>query len=645
MTPAATPVKPESDTTCPADQLVLPDFAPGVPTPTLGLALRTLRHLSLTQLGRLAQRRLWPGSRAPRRIRGQVSPARLPRAPQFPEWRPAAARQMIRSLRFDFLHVTNPPGEGIPWSPVASSAAAARYPKLWLYHLNYCDFLNVDLTRPDDEPDLRAALAVALHWLERNRSGREVGWEPYPLSLRIVNWLKFLVRHQARIESLGEVRAQERIVASLAEQTATLEGRLEYHLRGNHLLKNIKALLFAAALLDCAESERWWTAGAKLLERELDEQILPEGGHFERSPMYHLQVLEDLTDLHELSGASDRPLGPAAFLADRITAMTSWARALSHPDGEIPLLNDSAFGVARPLTDVLALAERCLSTQGKRAFERAPEPQPLTVFPQTGYAVIRDVPSNSALIFDGGPLGPDYNPGHGHCDVLSYELSLDGRRVVVDTGVSTYEQGPERHYERSTAAHNTLRIDGQEQAEIWASFRVGRRPRLARIEGEEVSGFEVVRSRHFGYQQRGVVHSRALIHTPENVWVIVDSVTGRGEHRIESFIHFHPDVTVERFEDRNPSNDAALRPRFIIECGDRRYRLAALGRGEMAVAASWYAPEFGRRDRQSVVHWTANGALPVTLIYAFAPAESRVPVIRLPGGNAVEIAGVSIRTS
>lgn len=550
---------------------------------------------------------------------------------------------MIRTLRFDFLHVTNPPGEGIPWSSAASASSPVQYPRLWFYHLNYFDFLDVDLTRPGDEPDLRAALAVALHWLERNRSGREVGWEPYPLSLRIVNWLKFLVRHGASIESLGEVHAQERIVASLAEQTATLEGRLEYDLRANHLLKNIKALLFAGALLETRASERWWTIGSRLLERELDEQILPDGGHFERSPMYHLQILEDLIDLQELSVASRRPLGPAAFLAERISAMAACARSLSHPDGEIALFNDSALGVARPLTDVLALADRCLSTQDKRALERAPEPQPLTVFPQTGYAVIRDAASNSALIFDCGPLGPDYNPGHGHCDVLSYELSLYGQRVVTDTGVSTYERGPERLYERSTAAHNTLRIDGKEQAEIWASFRVGRRPRVARIEGEEVSGFEVVRGAHFGYEHRGVTHSRAIVHTRENAWVVVDSVTGRGEHRIESFIHFHPSVVLTPASPDEPSgtSDAeTLRTRWTLEFGGHRVQLATLGPGDFALAETNYSPEFGLRQPRRTVRWTTRAPTPM-MIHAFVPEGQSVSIVHLPG-NGVEIEGVPI---
>jgi len=118
----------------------------------------------------------------------------------------------------------------------------------------------------------------------------------------------------------------------------------------------------------------------------------------------------------------------------------------------------------------------------------------------TGYATIRDNIARSFLIFDCGPLGPDYQPGHGHSDVLSYELTLQGQRVIVDTGVSSYEQGPERYYERSTAAHNTVRVDGLEQAEIWGGFRVGRRPAVSSIHCGEIEDSQFVRGTHFGYK-------------------------------------------------------------------------------------------------------------------------------------------------
>src|SRR5437764_1445792 len=136
----------------------------------------------------------------------------------------------------------------------------------------------------------------------------EVGWEPYPLSLRIVNWLKFLIRNAERAETLGEGRTLQTLIASLRLQALALEVGLETHLLANHLMKNIKALMFAGALLDGPESSRWWEKGEKLLRRELGEQILADGGHFERSPMYHAETLEDLMDIRTLASACGRAM-------------------------------------------------------------------------------------------------------------------------------------------------------------------------------------------------------------------------------------------------------------------------------------------------------------------------------------------------
>ena len=109
---------------------------------------------------------------------------------------------------------------------------------------------------------LRAALDIALNWRERNSTGTEVGWEPYPLSLRIVNWLKFLVRYGRDLEQRGEGRKIDLLLPSLAQQAATLDRRLEKDLLGNHLLKNIKALLFAGALLETPRGMRGgWKKG------------------------------------------------------------------------------------------------------------------------------------------------------------------------------------------------------------------------------------------------------------------------------------------------------------------------------------------------------------------------------------------------
>lgn len=619
----------------------LPDFAPSVVPPTLGTYWRTARHLRWAQLAAQARRRMLGSSALP--AWNPVPVALRKVSPAFPEWQPPQALRMLETGEFRFLNVAHPASESIPWSSQGLG-------KLWLYNLNYFDFLNCDLRAPQHRFHLRRALDVARDWCARNTLGAEVGWEPFPLSLRIVNWLKFLIRNAQAAEALGEGKALEELLASLRIQTLTLEARLETHLLANHLLKNIKALMFAGALLDAPESPRWYGKGEKLLRRELEEQILPDGGHIERSPMYHAEVLEDLLDLEALAEASGRT-DTRELLSPRVSRMANFLGCVLHPDGEIALFNDSAFGVAPAPSGLLRRAGMSLDAPlGNRAEHEEPKGFPctlkngpeVTVLLESGYGVVRDLSSKSCLIFDCGPLGPEYQPGHGHCDLLSYELSLHGRRVVVDTGVSTYEPCAERYYERSTVAHNTLRIDGEEQAEIWASFRVGRRPQVTRLEGGEIGEFHFVRGEHSAYQHRGVIHSRTIVLTPGKCWVVIDLLSGKGKHLAESLVHFHPEVGVEMSS--HPDGDNAGRGgAWAIRFGGDQYSLTTLGRGKVQPQQTWYAPEFGLRLRRTTLNWSWEGDLPASLVYVLTPAGERPPDIRRsPDERRIEIDRVLI---
>ena len=564
-----------------------------------------------------------------------VGPVRLRRLRQpavFPEWQPTQARRIIESGEFNLLNLTSGSEKGIPWSTEA-------FPRLWVYHLNYCDFVNLDLTQSEDRPILRKALRMMDDWCEQNATGTEVGWEPYPLSLRIVNWLKFLLRNAPHLDAIGEKAAVAEIVSSLQCHALALERKLEFHLRANHLLKNIKGLMFAGELLGTCDSNRWWTRGAILLESQLKEQILPDGGHFERSPMYHAEVLEDLLDLETLASSSGRFLACAPALSEGVDRMADFLAAMLHPDGEISLFNDSAFGIAPAAQELLSRARRL-----KKASDIAD--REVQVLAETGYAVVREASTKSCLIFDCGPLGPNYQPGHGHCDVLSYELSLQGQRVVVDTGVSTYEPGRERHYERSTAAHNTLRIDGEEQAEIWASFRVGSRPRVSPIESGNVDRYLFVRGAHYGYRHLGIVHTRQVILCPANSWVIVDCLRGKGRHRIESFVHFHPKVHVEAWPGVDAPSPGGLQKRFLVQVGSHSYFLLSSPEGTFTLKEAWYSPEFGRREKQAVGYWTWEALLPGKVVCAFAPADHEFPNVSLqPDEESIKIGNVQIPLS
>jgi uncharacterized heparinase superfamily protein len=648
-----------------------PPLSPGsgstiAPTHNLGLYWRTVRHLRWSQIGYLVARRLLRPrffnrqSAMSNRQYERATPVRLKKLPQplpFPEWQPALARHMIESREFRFLNLSVPACGRIPWS-------APELPRLWTYHLNYCDFLNLDFKRAGDPTGagLRAALRMALDWCDQNASGATPGWEPYPLSLRVVNWLKFLGRNARRAEALGETTALARMFGSLRAQVLALEYRLEKDLLANHLLKNIKALIFAGSLLEAPESRRWLTKGQKLLRREIEEQILPDGGHFERSPMYHALALEDLMDIESLGlclpACAEASAGRPAIaepIAEAIDRMGGYLRRILHPDGEIPLFNDSALGVAQPASELLARNSAptgtCPDGIGRSALAPAAYGTGARVhaFANTGYAVIRDRNSESCLVFDAGPLGPDYQPGHGHCDILSYELSLHGQRVVVDTGVSTYEPGPERHYERSTAAHNTLRIDGDEQAEIWGAFRVGRRPDVGRLAVGEIERICFARGEYRGCT--GVVHSRTVLYTPSNCWVIVDCLGGSSLHRAESFVHFHPSVQLEVCEPRWNRNEHSaarglasgtetMRRRALVSFGRYCYLLMTLNLAELAVIESWYSPEFGLRLPSRALSLAWERRLSNTMVYAFVPAGQAPPVVAIvPNGKGIEING------
>lgn len=611
------------------EHLCLPEFAPELKPPSVATYWRTVRHLGWSQIVWLGRQRL--RRRVPMKLGPMLGPVRLidlREASPFPEWRRAKARRMIETGEFNLLNVTSGDAKGIPWTTTA-------LPRLWVYHLNYCDFLNVDLTRPEDRPFLRKALTIMADWCEQNATGTEIGWEPYPLSLRIVNWLKFLLRNAASLDAIGEGAAGAEILASLRRQVLTLERTLEFHLRGNHLLKNLKALIFAGELLETRDSYRWWTKGAQLLGSQLTEQILSDGGHFERSVMYHAEVFEDLLDLKTLVSSSGRSLACGPALSGAIGRMAEFLETMLHPDGEISMFNDSAVGVAPKAQELLARAGR---------FKKAPDHRgrALKVLPETGYAVIREASLKNCLIFDCGPLGPDDQPGHGHCDVLSYELSLDGQRVVVDTGASTYEPGRERQYERSTAAHNTIRVDGKEQAEIWASFRVGRRPRMGRIEGGEINGFLFVRGEHYGYRRLGIIHSRTIVYGPEHFWLIADSLRGNGTHKVESFMHFHPAVSVEPCR-AGASFRSPMCRQWAMSFAAHLYQLILIGDSKAKLVDTWYAPEFGLRQTNSTLWQTCEGQLPMSMICAILPVRMPLPAIRLTSDfGAIEVGHTSI---
>jgi uncharacterized heparinase superfamily protein len=426
---------------------------------------------------------------------------------------------MLTPFRFRFLSVEHNLATAGDWN-------CPDWPKLWLYNLHYFDDLNAD------GADIRAEWhrSLIVRWIEANPPASGNGWEPYPVSLRIVNWVKW---------SLAGNRLEQGWEKSLAVQARWLRRRLEWHLLGNHLFTNAKALIFAGAYFSGPEADTWRDEGLAILKAQLTEQILADGGHFERSPMYHAITCEDLLDLVNLARCypTSIPTDTIRVWRETVARMLRWLRTMTHPDGEIVQFNDSAFGIA-PTTDHLLRYAQGMEIQA------APLSDTMTHLADTGYIRLQQGPA--MVFFDAAPIGPDYLPGHAHADTLTYELSLFGQRWIVDDGCSTYEEGVERLRQRGTAAHNTVVVDDADSSEVWASFRVARRARVHELVMSETKDHCMVTASHDGYLrlQGRVTHKRSMT-LSLTALEVVDQLTGQYRNAV-SYLLLHPDVTVRQ---------------------------------------------------------------------------------------------------
>lgn len=442
--------------------------------------------------------------------------------------------------------------------------------KLWRYNQHYFDDLNAHAAT-----DRRAwHLDLVDHWVAHNPPGQGCGWEPYPVSLRVVNWVKW---------ALGGAPMSAAAHQSLAVQVRWLSKRLEKHLLGNHLFSNAKALVMAGLFFDGPEADGWLSQGLRIIEREVPEQLLSDGGHFERSTMYHALALEDMLDLVNAARCYSLRLSPAqlrqvAEWPQRVRKMHAWLKSMCHPDGEISLFNDAAFLVAPSVADLDSYARRLLGEV------TATVSSSLVHLDDSGY--VRLSQGAAVAILDVAPVGPDYLPGHAHADTLSFELSVGTQRLLVNSGTSCYGLSAERMRQRGTAAHNTVIINGQDSSEVWGGFRVARRayPLGLEIEQSADETTTEVRCAHTGYTRFSgkPIHHRTWRMT-SNSLIVSDRVKA-SNHSAEARFHFHPAVQVQ-ISKNSDEGTAALPDGTVI--GWR------VNHGQARLETSTWHPRFG----------------------------------------------------
>lgn len=389
-----------------------------------GLLFRTVKYLKLTQVFYQVKYRLTKPAYAAYEAPVIEVPYRLKTEPiaRYTSW---------NGQQFNFLNLKH---EFAGWNFTENGM-------LWAYNQNYFDWINQEGITAEE----------GYKWIDKFIAEVKGGFpmDPYPIALRSINWVKFFCKYP-------ETMTTERI-GSLYSQVMLLEKKLEYHLLGNHLLEDAYALYINACFFN---DERLYKKASQLLKDQLAEQVLPDGAHYEQSPMYHCILLDRLLDCINISLTTNN--------ADDINSLKVYAeRMLGHLEsvkwgiGSIPLLNDSANGIA-PTTSQLFNYAKKLGLKWKKI--------PMK---ECGYRKM--MAGGYEAIVDVGNITATYQPGHSHADALNYELCIDGKPLVVDTGISTYNKTERRQLERSTIVHNCVSQKGINSSEVWGGFRVGRR--------------------------------------------------------------------------------------------------------------------------------------------------------------------------
>lgn len=423
---------------------------------------------------------------------------------------------------------------------------------LWNFNLHYFEYLFPLVKEFKDTKERRyldKSVFMIASWIKRNPKNQGgVGWSPYTIDLRLTNWLSYYSVVSADLSA--EFRNE--FLKSVHEQYEYLSRHLEKDILGNHYFEDLKTLVLCAVFFhDDAALETFLRA----FTAECREEILPDGMHFELSPMYHKLILEGIIRVSAALrnyGKSSKDI--EAFLQPMLNAAWSLEEGLNR----IPLFNDAGNNVSKSLK---ALVLAC-----KNHFEITPEY--ISRFEDSGFYIFKR--DDWKLIVDAGQPGPAYIPGHAHCDAMSFELFKAGEPVITNCGTYAY-QCDERGFFRSTAAHNTVKISETEQSQCWGTFRMAKRSSVKvnlvtddRIEMEmtDQKGQKVTRTIQIG----------------EKLTVVDVSDT----NHLTAFLHILEDVD------------------YTVE-------------GDKQLVPQSYAPEYGLKSNINALMYTGSGQIAVQI--------------------------------
>ena len=365
-----------------------------------------------------------------------------------------------------------------------------------------------------------------------------------------------------------------------------------YSSLGNHIICECLGLIFAGAVFrKTGEGRQWLEKGFSLLKKELDHQILDDGGPAEQSLSYHRFVLDlywlavDFLEKNKLHDCRD--------IKSRLVKGENFLNAFQDNSGNFLSIGDSDDGYA--VAPGIA----------PKRFKPDRIKHGIRVFKKSGYTVIKSE-NRVTFTFDHGPLGmsPLYN--HGHADALSVTLSKDDKEILADPGTYRYNGVPEfRRYFKGTRAHNTITIDGLDQAVQETGFIWSHTYKAEILKVAEQKDELFVKAHHDGYTRLNspVRHKRSVLFFDKTTFLIKDTFSGKEIHDFELNFHLHPDaVCSKNYDWWQIDNQGA---KVFIRLSDELDFLFV--KGQEDPLHGWYSPEYGILQKCGVLTCKKRG--------------------------------------
>lgn len=489
-------------------------------------------------------------------------------------------------------------------------------------------------------------------WMEENPYLRGINWaSSLEVAFRSWSWvwmIYFLLGSHAltgdRIGRIGQALSRN--------ANFILENLSRYFAPNTHLLGEAFALFVIGLLFpELQGAAEWQEHGRCILEEEMEKQVRNDGSHFEQSIFYHRYAAEFFLCAAVLADRNACPFSES--YAKRLQKMLDFLLYTSTPSGSHPSIGDSDGGRLlpfgpfdaedhRPILSTGAvyfekpefrkrldvIDEQTIWVLGTRAIAKFEDLRPRSpfqtsrTFSDVGLVTMRSDWSEKAnlMIFDAGHQGTSH-AGHGHADALSLICSANGVDWLVDPGTYVYSSSqPWRNYFRSTPGHNTIAIDGVDQATPTDWFKWQDLPMVHLEKSQSQAGLDYAVGSHTGYRRlpEPVHHRRRALFVKPDYWLVSDELTGLGSHQIGAFFHFGPGVSV-----------SLLRNGCLATQGNERFLLLSLAPGaqfrlvseEESPIQGWYSKDYGHRQPATVFLGEIQAAMPKQFHWLLRPLK------------------------